>query len=285
MTHSQRDARSIEAWFEADPGTEIPESSESASVLAHENQSAWAHVDPLKLRGLSTMEAQAHMVTMARLATRHGTHNQKSHGNKKGGGAPRTKLKCCGSVKQIESDVYAGRPTVARPEQVAALMEDFKDGPSTNLGVLTIAGQECCFQNHHPAEIPRSEMPQLPTTVEGLQHFVDELGKRGIKATIEQVDPSTLTATQNELDAKKVAKLYGFMKPPGGWQEGGALLISNDNFVVDGHHRWAGAAAVAAGGDPIKVTAIRIDMPIDDALALAQEFSGERFGLGQGVQV
>lgn len=166
--------------------------------------------------------------------------------------------------------------------QIDAFMAAMRgQDPPVNLSYLKVNGPgNGNLYDRHLRDIPRSEMPQLPTTVEDLQAFRLKLADMNVKTTYEQVDPRTLVATQSELNGPKVAKLFGFMRE-GGWQEGGALIISREGAVLDGHHRWAGAAAARAAGKDINVTALRVDMGIDELLDVAQTVSLPRKSLDE----
>lgn len=193
-----------------------------------------------------------------------------------------------GDVASTLDTLLSGKNASVDPKNLDKLMEELKGRDATNLAHLDVKGKgnENLF-THHVRDIPRSQMPQLPSTVDGVKPFMELLAKKGVKARIVQKDPRDLVMTQSELDSKKVGKMVGFMKA-GGWQEGGVLLASTDGSILDGHHRWAGAAAVSASGTlvppppphPIKVTVLEIDLPIDPLLDIAQTVSGARVGLG-----
>lgn len=184
------------------------------------------------------------------------------------------------SVTVAVDNLFSGKGASVSGEQLGALLDELRQRDAINLARLDVTGKgnENLF-THHVRDIPRSEMPQLPSTVDGVQGFIDELAKRGVSAKITQRDPRTMVMTQSELDSKKVAKLAGFMQKDG-WQEGGILLMSTDGSILDGHHRWAGASAAVAAGKDMKVTALEIDLPIDPLLEIAQTMSGPRVGLG-----
>jgi hypothetical protein len=60
--------------------------------------------------------------------------------------------------------------------------------------------------------------------------------------------------------------------------EGGKrLIVSRDNYILDGHHHWAAQIGVDAKdnklGD-IKTKIIRVDIGIIDLLKAAEQFSG-----------
>lgn len=210
----------------------------------------------------------------------------------KGGGAAgavKKVIKAASSIADVERELQEDREVAITPDVIDTLMVSVAKKDAFNLAHLDVEGKENeNLFTHHVREIPRSEMPQLPSTVETIKPFGDKLAKMGVAAKIVQMDPRQLKMTQNQLDSKKVGKLYGYMKE-GGWQEGGVLIASSDGAVLDGHHRWAGASAVAASGQlvppppphPIKVTVLQVDLPIDDLLKVANESSGPRKGLGE----
>lgn len=181
---------------------------------------------------------------------------------------------------KVYADLDAGRTSSAPPPPLDQLLEYLKTRTGANLANLEVGGDgnERLFTTHI-RDIPRSEMPQLPASVDGLQPFLDRLGEMGVSAELTQVDPRDLVMTQSELDSAKVAKMWGFMSADG-WKEGVVMIASREGAILDGHHRWAGAAAAAATGTPISATVLRVDMGIDELLELAQEFSGAKVGIG-----
>ena len=59
------------------------------------------------------------------------------------------------------------------------------------------------------------------------------------------------------------------------------VFVSNDHYVVDGHHRWAAVVGRDAedgvlGDKPMNV--IRVDAPISEVLHIANAWS-EKFGI------
>jgi hypothetical protein len=84
-----------------------------------------------------------------------------------------------------------------------------------------------------------------------------------------------LKATQKELNPSKVRFFQGLarkkdtkMKP---------ILISRDNFILDGHHRWAGYLLE----DPtLKLSGIQVDMSVEELLAVANRFT-DAYGIAR----
>lgn len=205
------------------------------------------------------------------------------------GGAAKNMVK---AMMQIEDDLQHDKETTISSDQLSGLLDSLRKQDAVNLAKLNVLGPgNSNLFTTHVREIPREKMPQLPTDVEGLKPFAERLGSLGVDVELVKEDPRGLVMTQNQLDSKKVAKLAGFMTA-GGWQEGGVIIASShpssNGAVLDGHHRWAGASAVAATGQlvppppphPIQIDVLRVNMPIDDLLKLADEFSGAKVGLG-----
>jgi len=113
----------------------------------------------------------------------------------------------------------------------------------------------------HPLGIPRAEMPQVKGDHRGaLIQFLD--GKGITHETIEGVDPHTLKPTQAEFSTKKTER----------WKEvrdgtDRSILVSSDNYILDGHHQYVAGMAM---GEPVKI--IKFDAPIRELLAATFEF-------------
>lgn len=186
------------------------------------------------------------------------------------------------SAATLEKELVAGQQVSVEPDGVDALMRELSDGPLTNLARLQVDGEDNKhLYRDHMREIPRSKMPQLPQTVDQLKPFGEKLSKMGVTAYVEQVDPRRLRMTQNQLSSDKVGTIYEHIQS-GGWQPPSAVIIvSKEGAILDGHHRWAAAAAVAASGKAIKIPVLRVDLGIDRLLEVANEVSLPRKGLGQ----
>ncbi|MDN3390849.1 hypothetical protein [Pseudoalteromonas sp. APC 3691] len=106
--------------------------------------------------------------------------------------------------------------------------------------------------------IPRSEMPQIKAENRGA--MVNFMKARDIGNEKDEVQASSLKPTQQEFSPAKVKKAMEF--------EGGnrSILVSNDGYVLDGHHQWL---AAREKGEPVKV--IRLNAPIEQLVPLAKE--------------
>ncbi len=113
--------------------------------------------------------------------------------------------------------------------------------------------------------IARSNMPQI-INIEGFLKFVDTVGVQHTK-DIREVD--YLRPTQNEYKENKVKKITYMMQADNyDPTQLKPIIVSSDNFVLDGHHRYF--AAIAAS-KPIPV--ITIDLMVNQLLKLAINYT------------
>lgn len=131
--------------------------------------------------------------------------------------------------------------------------------PTANLAGEPIDGEWTAFsQQSETKNIPRSEMPQIKAENRGA--MVNFMNARDISHEQGEVPASSLKPTQQEFSPAKVKQAKEF--------EGGnrSILVSNDNYVLDGHHQWL---AAREKGEPVKV--IRLNAPIEQLVPLAKE--------------
>lgn len=118
--------------------------------------------------------------------------------------------------------------------------------------------------------LPRSKMPQF-TSDQARDKFVASMKKKGIRVTRGKMKVGQLKATQSEILASKVlgmAESYLSGKFPG---IKNAIVVSKDNYIVDGHHRWA-ALSIVSPGETMNV--IRIGIPIRTLIGMVNEAPG-----------
>lgn len=106
--------------------------------------------------------------------------------------------------------------------------------------------------------MPRSRMPQASLKDEN--RFLSFLGSgTPVKVTRHTMNPALLTPTQGEIGVSAVAERGDRM----GGTEQRVIWISNDNYIVDGHHSWAGSRWARQTGVPqVNIHVNIIDMPI-----------------------
>lgn len=163
------------------------------------------------------------------------------------------------------------------------------EAPNINLCNVSVPGTNLfCAEN---VGKPRIQMPQLsgkpipgspadalPKDPKGGVDlgplFIEHLKSRGIRVTEKSYPASHLRASQNELLGNKV---LGMMKSVEEGRMGPArIFTSRDQYVVDGHHRWAAnVGADLADGELGGLTqdVNEVDADILDVLAMANAFA------------
>jgi hypothetical protein len=172
-----------------------------------------------------------------------------------------------------------------------------KKSPTYDLCNVLVKGTNifCAEQmktKRFPNGIPRLQMPQIgghpvpgsraesfprnpwdPTEVDGSQDFIRFTEEHGLKVTSGMTSALQLRPSQRELVGPKVAamvvdKNFDAVKNP--------LFISKDNYVIDGHHRWA--AVVARDMETqklqdIQMKTLRVDAPMSEVYFLAMRWA------------
>jgi len=117
-------------------------------------------------------------------------------------------------------------------------------------------------------DVPRSEMPQIKSTDmkdfrEWLSHF------QQVKTSEELVNVNSIKPTQGEINVEKVDGMLN-AKTIEELSTSKPVLITKDNFLIDGHHRWF--ALRVDNEKKNKILAVRADLPIKEFLNLAHEY-------------
>jgi predicted glutamine amidotransferase len=109
--------------------------------------------------------------------------------------------------------------------------------------------------------ISRSVLPQIKG--DSLQNFLNHLDSLGVKYTHKTMKSCDLKPTQGEFNIDKVKALIrtnNDTKP---------IIVSKDNYVLDGHHRW-----LADYNSNDKSSVIMVDQTILDLITTAKTFDG-----------
>ena len=127
-----------------------------------------------------------------------------------------------------------------------------------------------------PADkLPKDESGEADTE----EFFKQMLNKQGIKVSEPTaVPPDRLKATQSELVGVKVAgmsKVLADKNHPAYGKITAPIYVSNDGYVLDGHHRWAAVVAHNAANpkNQIPMNVRVIDEPIVPLVKRSNEFA------------
>jgi hypothetical protein len=180
---------------------------------------------------------------------------------------------------------------LAQPRQLSILLDKLGDiakdmiakgekAPKFDLCNVTISGTNLfCVQSKG---IPRVEMPQLAKQQD--VEFFKYLEAQGYKVKYEQQYASYLHATQNQLDGVKVAGIAQMMRDRD--YKSNPIFVSNDDYILDGHHRWAAEVGNDARnnvlGDSKMMDIARVNISITKLLEEANKFTEGKGKLAHG---
>jgi len=102
--------------------------------------------------------------------------------------------------------------------------------------------------------IPREDLPQVPANK--FYDFLDSLDNTNFESV--EVEARDLKPIQSELDTDKADKIWAenaYSNMP--------LLISKDNYIIDGHHRWF---AVLRNAPAKKIKCVKMDANVKDCI-------------------
>ena len=111
--------------------------------------------------------------------------------------------------------------------------------------------------------ISRKHMPQVDT--QNLSKAVDMVSDK-VRVTKGKISVGKLKKSQKELHKDKIEGIAARFTSPDKFKP---LIISKDNHIVDGHHRWG--AAIHKWGTDVKIPIIRIHLPILKAIKLYKD--------------
>jgi len=189
-------------------------------------------------------------------------------------------------VADAQRALYEGRKVeLTQPKQVSTLIKKLgeeaqrwqkqgQQAPVFNLCDVSVAGTNLfCAETKG---IPRAQMPQL--TDEQTKEFRKYLERKGYEIKKEREFAANLRATQNELNGAKVAAVMAHLEKEPDNQGAKRLIISKDDYILDGHHHWAGKLGLdAADGNltnDTKIKIARVNISITKLLEEAEIFTG-----------
>lgn len=175
--------------------------------------------------------------------------NQWSHG---GGGRKQKEEMFLSAPRDAYDSIAAGEHATVVAADVRGVLKHATESAEggVDLTKLTIEGTPIFAGGLNRA---RDTMPQIPK--EHQKAFLQNLADKKIGVKEEDVSPSRLRPTQNEIEAGRVGqKLQDY---DSGNKDLRPIMVSKDNYVLDGHHRWAVMATVDAENP-----SLRVKMPV-----------------------
>ena len=167
-------------------------------------------------------------------------------------------------------------------EVTRTMIESGEKAPSFDLCKVTVKGTNLFCADTKGIE--RIKMPQMDDVQ--TKAFVKYLNKQGYTVTKGVEKSKHLRATQAQLDAAKVNKFYERIKKDKDFLgDDKRLVVSKDDYVLDGHHHWAAQIAADAMDNKLgdhETRVFRVDIPIIPLYKHAMKFTGGKGGKGMG---
>lgn len=173
------------------------------------------------------------------------------------------------------SDLIAeGKPAIISEQEVPALIDAMLVGDGQqNLRNLTVTGTP--YFGSSDTLMNRSEMPQVPSGRK--QEFLSAVEKQGLTVERKEMSPRDLKPTQADINGKSASEIRGREGARGNdaFKTGDnlSIVVSSDGYIMDGHHRWAGAALHEMSGTPTKMSVIQIGAPKNELIGIMQKWT------------
>jgi predicted ABC-type ATPase len=185
-----------------------------------------------------------------------------------GGGTPGDK------VGAIIGRIEHGQGADIEPGQVGEAFSRMARGQShPDVTELSVAGTHVFGQDG--LGYSRPDMPQIPESKRGA--FMGHLNARGITTIEERVNPQDLNPVQSEISGRTSGRIYEEFKAAGHVDESQRIIISKDNYVIDGHHTWAASTAYSFEKPDLTIPVYRVNADHDTTLREAHAFA-DRIG-------
>jgi RNA polymerase sigma factor (sigma-70 family) len=127
----------------------------------------------------------------------------------------------------------------------------------------------------YPAQrkgLERKEMPQVPSAYKSA--FIESLRREGLKVELQWEDAFNLRVSQAEIDGSMVEGQLANLDEASLNANPG--LVSRENFIADGHHRWGIFAVNQARGNSGRMRVFKVDLPLPQLLAKIDAFNTEK---------
>ena len=164
------------------------------------------------------------------------------------------------------------------------------DEPSYDLCSITVNGTSLFCENS--LGIERKEMPQLkgapaPSSWADTSLVKDDKGEcdasnvfktllkdKGLAISRAVVPANWLRATQNQLVGSKVAGMTkALLDDPADLGITAPIFVSNDGYILDGHHRWAAhVGSYISNSTPLMMNVDMVNLNIIELMELANQF-------------
>jgi ribosomal protein S18 acetylase RimI-like enzyme len=142
------------------------------------------------------------------------------------------------------------------------------DGEQATIFKLTKNNMQETIKKPHPKDtlgVKRHEMPQVHSS--HYPELLKYLASHGGKFKTYEVSANALKSVQGEFSDAGVERMIQQKKDGAGSNHRKPIIISSDNYIIDGHHRW-----LAAWNQDLPVLAMQVSLPVKQLLKLVKDF-------------
>jgi nicotinamide mononucleotide adenylyltransferase len=160
-----------------------------------------------------------------------------------------------------------GVPSHVSDQHAKSMYNDVRKGMNIHEDVFVedmTSGQIYIPSNSH-MPMSRGVMPQIKSA--DVQAFRAFMSQNGIRSSYETVPVDSLSATQAEFSKHKIKRLIDTNSPALGLM----IMVSGDDYVLDGHHRWLANFNIDPKG---MQKVLRFHAPMKRLIIVAKSFPG-----------
>ena len=176
--------------------------------------------------------------------------------------------------KRMDKDVFLRGGRIEKTMKAYGLKSD-KDAENTYMQLTPVKGKaDICKTKKEFCEgnlgISRTKMPQISSKFN--KEFIAEAKKDGVKVSRGTIEAGKLTPTQKEISGVRIKKIVDNMSERDPKDYGihtFPVIISGDNYLLDGHHRWGTMLFFSPNN---KINYIKFHEPIKELLERAHRF-------------
>lgn len=135
---------------------------------------------------------------------------------------------------------------------------------------------EAALEFKNTKGISRFKMPQIEKS--NVPDFVSWLRGKGIKTELELIRVSELKPTQSKYNPDKVETMKKEVSIDVLTSD---VIVSNDNYILDGHHRYQALVELSKNH---QMKTIKVDLIIDELLSMANKYPKSfTKGINEGI--
>lgn len=175
-------------------------------------------------------------------------------------------------------DGGAGPKMDIKAGNLSKVLSDMRSNADQHPNILGMkVGGNKIFGNGQSLGITRIDMPQIPSKMR--DEFLKGLHVQVVR---QKLDPTTLKPTQDQLDGYKVGKLYHDLTH-GKYDGAKPIIVSQDNYIIDGHHHWGAKVAMYQSDPSTTIEADVVHMSHANLLAAAHAFDAQHGIVGKDI--